>query len=99
MKDKKTHALFDPAIDVGMICRTHCFDNGVIMRAVGDRMIIAPPLVMTTGDIDEMVTLIRHGAGSDTAQGSEVPWAGLIVAKLVEYANAILFFGVVFALL
>ena len=59
VKDKKNCTLFDPAIDVGMICRTHCFNNGVIMRAVGDRMIIAPPLVMTTGDIDEMVTLIR----------------------------------------
>lgn len=29
------------------------------MRAVGDRMIIAPPLVMTTADIDEMIGLIR----------------------------------------
>ena len=28
------------------------------MRAVGDRMIIAPPLTMTHAQIDEMVTLI-----------------------------------------
>lgn len=42
-----------------MICRNHCFNNGVIMRAVGDRMTIAPPLVMTTSAIDEMVSLIR----------------------------------------
>ena len=60
VKDKKTSALFDEGAGVGMICRTHCFDNGVIMRAVGDRMIIAPPLVMTTEQIDEMVSLIRH---------------------------------------
>ena len=59
VKDKKTKALFDESANVGMICRTHCFDNGVIMRAVGDRMIIAPPLVMTIGQIDEMVNLIR----------------------------------------
>jgi putrescine aminotransferase len=36
------------------------FDNGVIMRAVGDRMIVAPPLVMTTAQIDEMVERIRY---------------------------------------
>jgi putrescine aminotransferase len=30
------------------------------MRAVGDRMIIAPPLVMTTAQIDEMAALIRR---------------------------------------
>lgn len=60
VKNKKTKTLFDESAGVGMMCRNHCFNNGVIMRAVGDRMIIAPPLVMTTGDIDEMVALIRH---------------------------------------
>ena len=30
------------------------------MRAVGDRMIIAPPLVITRSQIDEMIDLIRH---------------------------------------
>ncbi len=34
------------------------FDNGMIMRAVGDRMIIAPPLVMTRAEIDLMVERI-----------------------------------------
>jgi putrescine aminotransferase len=41
-----------------MVCRGHCFGNGLIMRAVGDRMIIAPPLVMTRAQIDEMMALI-----------------------------------------
>ncbi len=59
VKDKVKKILFAESAGVGMICRTHCFNNGVIMRAVGDRMIIAPPLVMTTSEIDEMVTLIR----------------------------------------
>ena len=46
--------------EIGMVCRAHCFDNGLIMRAVGDRMIIAPPLVITRAQIDEMVELIRR---------------------------------------
>ena len=40
-------ALFDPALEVGMMCRAHCFANGLVMRATRDTMIIAPPLVMT----------------------------------------------------
>ena len=51
---------FDPALEVGMVCRGHCFREGLIMRAVGDRMIIAPPLVITRAQIDEMVALIRR---------------------------------------
>ncbi|TDV64609.1 aspartate aminotransferase family protein [Pseudomonas sp. LP_7_YM] len=43
----------------GMICRTFCFDNGLIMRAVGDTMIIAPPLVITLAEIDELVEKAR----------------------------------------
>ena len=49
---------FDPALHVGMVCRGYMFDNGVIMRAVGDRMIVAPPLVMTKAEIDEMTANI-----------------------------------------
>ena len=51
---------FPPEFEVGMLCRGHCFGNGLIMRAVGDRMIIAPPLVITHTQIQEMVALIRR---------------------------------------
>ena len=58
MKDKKAHITFDESAEVGMLCRNHCFSNGLIMRAVGDRMIIAPPLIITKAQIDEMMALI-----------------------------------------
>ncbi len=60
VKDKASGAAFDGALEVGMVCRGHCFGNGLIMRAVGDRMIIAPPLVITRAQIDEMAALIRR---------------------------------------
>lgn len=59
VKNKKTKERFKEDDGVGMLCRGHCFGNGLIMRAVGDRMIIAPPLVMTRADIDEMMRLIH----------------------------------------
>ena len=58
VKNKERLERFAEDLSVGMICRGHCFRNGLIMRAVGDRMIIAPPLTMTHAQIDEMVTLI-----------------------------------------
>jgi putrescine aminotransferase len=51
---------FPAELEIGMVCRGHCFREGLIMRAVGDRMIIAPPLVITRAQIDEMVGLIRR---------------------------------------
>ena len=59
VQDKASGAPFPAAYEVGMVCRGHCFGNGLIMRAVGDRMIIAPPLIITRAQIDEMVGLIR----------------------------------------
>ena len=37
VKNKATRARFDASLGVGMVCRGHCFGNGLIMRAVGDR--------------------------------------------------------------
>ena len=59
-KDKASGTPFASDLEVGMLCRGHCFGNGLIMRAVGDRMIIAPPLVITAAQIEEMMGLIRR---------------------------------------
>lgn len=59
LKNKATGEVFPEGVDVGMMCRTHCFDNGLIMRAVGNRMIVAPPLIMRSADIDELAQRIK----------------------------------------
>ena len=59
VKNKKTKERFKEEDSVGMLCRAHCFNSGLVMCAVGDRMIIAPPLVMTKTDINELIRLIR----------------------------------------
>jgi len=74
VKDKATGATFDSALEVGMVCRGHCFGNGLIMRAVGDRMIIAPPLVITRAQIDEMVALIRRCLDLTLADAVQRGW-------------------------
>lgn len=52
--DKTSLERFDKKIGVGTICRDICVNNGLVMRAVGDIMIIAPPLIITREQIDEL---------------------------------------------
>jgi putrescine---pyruvate transaminase len=39
----------------GEQCRDACIRHGLVMRAVGDTMIVAPPLVISRGEIDELL--------------------------------------------
>ena len=54
--DKATRAPFSvKSGTVGTICRDFCFENGLVMRAVDDTMIISPPLVLSHEEADELV--------------------------------------------
>jgi len=44
---------------VGYVCREHCFANNLIMRHVGDRMIISPPLIISNNEIDLLIERAR----------------------------------------
>jgi putrescine aminotransferase len=57
VKNKSTREFFDSNGEVGQLCRDFCFNNGLIMRAVGDTMIISPPLIMTKEQIDKLIEL------------------------------------------
>jgi putrescine aminotransferase len=73
-QDKTKGTPFPEAVEIGMVCRGHCFREGVIMRAVGDRMIIAPPLVITRAQIDEMLALIRRCLDLTLADARRQGW-------------------------
>jgi putrescine aminotransferase len=54
--DKANRAAFaSPKGTVGFMCRERCFANNVIIRHVGDAMIISPPLIMTHAEVDMLV--------------------------------------------
>ncbi len=48
-------AWFEPRGKVGERCRDNAIANGLVMRATRDTMIIAPPLVITCAEIDELI--------------------------------------------
>jgi len=39
----------------GLICRDRSFEAGLVMRHVGDRMIIAPPIMISKAEIDQLI--------------------------------------------
>ena len=59
VKNKEKKELFDPAGRVGILCRDHCIDNNLIMRAVRDGMMCSPPLTISKDDIDKCVDRLK----------------------------------------
>jgi len=58
--DKTTRAKFAADVGtVGFMVRERCFTNNLIMRHVGDRMVISPPLVITKAEIDTLIVRAR----------------------------------------
>lgn len=68
--DRKVRRFFVKRGDTGTLCRDFCVANGVIARAVRDSMICAPPLTITTAEIDELVR--RVGKALDQTQDAIV---------------------------
>jgi len=57
--DKPSRARFENLGSVGELCRDLCLENGLVMRAVRDSMIVSPPLVVTDEQIDELIDKAR----------------------------------------
>ena len=55
VENKETLERFNKDIGVGTICRDILINNGLVMRAVGDTIVTAPPLSMERVHVDEQV--------------------------------------------
>jgi len=60
VKDKAKREYYPKEGKVGALCRDACIENGLVMRAVGDTMIISPPLVATKAHIDELIEKVKR---------------------------------------
>jgi putrescine aminotransferase len=56
---KQTNERFHKDCEAGTTCRNLCVANGLIARAVGDTMVMSPPLIISETEIDELVTKLR----------------------------------------
>ena len=60
VSDKQTNARFHKDDEAGTTCRNLCMANGLIVRAVGDTMVMSPPLIISEAEIDELVSKLRR---------------------------------------
>jgi putrescine aminotransferase len=66
--EPKARKRFANGGDVGTLCRDHCFNGNLIMRATGDRMLLSPPLVITRPEIDELVSKAKQAIDATAKQ-------------------------------
>ncbi len=57
--NKKSRKRFADEGKVGTLCRNHSVKSGLVMRACWDRMVVAPPFVITEAEVDELVAKAR----------------------------------------
>ncbi len=55
VKSKDPIERFDEKQGVGTICRDFLVNNGLVLRAVGDTIVCAPPLTLSHEEVDELV--------------------------------------------
>ena len=54
VRSKATLARFDEDAGAGTICRNLLVENGLVMRAVGDTIVCAPPFTISRAQVDEL---------------------------------------------
>ena len=57
VEDKRTRKLFDAELNIGIKCRNISTRRGLVMRAIGDSMVLSPPLITTRSQIDDIVRI------------------------------------------
>jgi len=60
VKSKEPVERFAGKQGVGTICRDFLVNNGLVMRAVGDTIICAPPFTMSHQEADELIEKARR---------------------------------------
>jgi len=72
--DKSTRRFFEPRGEVGMKMRETCTRNGLVMRATRDTLFIAPPLIISHSEIDELLAKVVRSLDETTAWARAEGW-------------------------
>lgn len=59
VQDKAARTRFGSDCVAGALCRDAALACGLVMRATGDTMIVAPPLILSKEQIDELIEKVR----------------------------------------
>ncbi|MBL6852716.1 MAG: aspartate aminotransferase family protein [Alphaproteobacteria bacterium] len=59
VRDRKERRFFPDPGNIGTLCRNYCFNDGLICRAIRDTMVLAPPLIVSEAEVEEIVTKLK----------------------------------------
>jgi putrescine---pyruvate transaminase len=68
VRDKAARQLFTNEEGAAVVCREFALQNGLIMRAVNQAMVLSPPLVITRPQLDEMFAAARRALDATARQ-------------------------------
>ncbi|HRR96381.1 MAG TPA: aspartate aminotransferase family protein [Candidatus Ratteibacteria bacterium] len=60
LKDRKTKTPFPPALRVGNRVRDYCWEKGMILRNNADILVIAPSIIITEEEVEQMLGLMEE---------------------------------------
>ena len=86
IQDKARHVLFDPPGVVAAVCRENLRARGIIVRAVRDTLLIAPPFVVTHEQVDDIVDTLE-AAFEDIRKELGIIAEEQKVARVVEHTE------------
>lgn len=72
--DKSSRRFFEPRGEVGIHMRDACTRNGLVMRATRDTLFVAPPLVITRAEIDELLSKVVRSLDETSAWARAEGW-------------------------
>jgi putrescine aminotransferase len=72
--DKSSRRFFEPRGEVGMKMRETCTRNGLVMRATRDTLFVAPPLVVSHAEIDELLSKVVRSLDETTVWARAEGW-------------------------
>jgi putrescine aminotransferase len=71
---KPSRRFFEPRGEVGLHMRDVCTRNGLIMRATRDTLFVAPPLVISCSEIDELLAKVVRSLDETLAWARAEGW-------------------------
>jgi putrescine---pyruvate transaminase len=72
--DARARRFFEPRGEVGLHMRDVCTRNGLVMRATRDTLFVAPPLVISRSEIDELLSKVVRSLDETAAWAKSQGW-------------------------
>jgi 4-aminobutyrate---pyruvate transaminase len=74
VKDKAAKTPFPPELNVGLFIERRCQEHGAILRALGDTLTAAPPLIIEPSEIEQILRIIGRALDETYGHARSEGW-------------------------